>query len=265
METVAKTSVAPVRNFTAGKLQVNIYESRSSMGSAAAQDAADNIKNLLSSRPGFVNVIFAAAPSQNEFLLHLSKTQNIDWSRVNAFHMDEYVGIDQSSPRSFASFLRTNIFEKVPLNKIYYIDGSASDSAGECERYAALITDNPPDIVCMGIGENTHIAFNDPHTADFNDPLLVKLVTLDEASRQQQVHDGCFPDLSAVPTSAITLTVPALLQAKSIYCIVPGKNKATAVFQTINSGSTEKYPSTSLKTHPAAILYLDAESSEKLQ
>jgi glucosamine-6-phosphate deaminase len=219
---------------------------------------------LLLSKQGFVNIIFAAAPSQNEFLYYLTQENGIDWSRVNAFHMDEYVGISQNSAQSFASFLRKNIFDKVPINTVYYINGNAQDAKAECDRYAALLKEYPPDIVCMGIGENTHIAFNDPHTADFNDPLLVKEVTLDAVSRQQQVHDGCFPELSAVPTAAITLTIPALLQAKSIYCIVPGKNKASAVYQTLHNEEHAKYPSTSLKRHVDATLYLDRDSAEHI-
>jgi glucosamine-6-phosphate deaminase len=252
------------KTFLAEKLQVNVYESRSAMGSEAAKDVAEKIRSFLSSQEGYINIIFAAAPSQNEFLFHLAGEVGIDWSRVNAFHMDEYIGIEQSAPQSFATFLRTNLFDKIGLREVYYINGNVSDTAMECARYSALLKANVPDIVCMGIGENTHIAFNDPHTANFHDPELVKIVTLDEASREQQVHDGCFPDLSLVPTSAITLTVPILLQATSIYCIVPGSNKAVAVYQTINEEVSERYPSTSLKQHPGATLYLDRESAAKL-
>jgi glucosamine-6-phosphate deaminase len=178
--------------------------------------------------------------------------------------MDEYVGIDEKASQSFAYFLKENIFGELSFNQVHYINGNAADLPAECVRYTDLLKKYPVDIVCMGIGENTHIAFNDPHTADFDDPLMVKVVTLDEASRQQQVHDGCFAALHAVPTSAITLTVPALLQANSIYCIVPGKNKAVAVYQTLHSQVDESYPSTSLKNHPDATLYLDNESASKL-
>jgi glucosamine-6-phosphate deaminase len=178
--------------------------------------------------------------------------------------MDEYVGVSQASTQSFASFLRKNIFDKVPINTVHFINGNAEDAKAECDRYAALLTEFPPDIVCMGIGENTHIAFNEPHMADLDDPFLVKEVTLDPVSRQQQVHDGCFTELSSVPTSAITLTIPALLLAKSIYCIVPGKKKASAVYQTLYNEESAKYPSTSLKKHVDANLYLDKDSAEHL-
>lgn len=246
------------------KLKVRIYETRAQMGAEAAKDVAQKIKELLSLKPGFINIIFAAAPSQNEFLASLSLEKNIDWTRINGFHMDEYIGLDDDASQRFARFLKDRIFDKVPFNDVYYINGSESDAELECLRYSNLLKAFPADIVCMGIGENTHIAFNDPHTADFKDPVLVKVVTLDRASRQQQVHDGCFAQLEDVPTSAITLTVPALLQADSIFCIVPGKHKAMAVYQTLNSEVSEEYPSTILKQHPDATLYLDRDSAAKL-
>jgi glucosamine-6-phosphate deaminase len=258
------TRIQTVRELTAEKLKVNIYNTREEMGAQAARDAAEKIAELLLQKDRFVNIIFAAAPSQSEFLNHLSQQNGIDWSRVNAFHMDEYVGISKTAMQSFGWFLKESFFGKVPLKKVYYINGDAEDSHAECSRYATLLNEFPADIVCMGIGENTHIAFNDPHTANFNDPELVKVVTLDEVSRQQQVHDGCFPAIDAVPTSAITLTVPALLSANTIFCMVPGKNKAAAVYHTIHNVEDEKFPSTSLKKHPGVTLYLDTDSAAKL-
>ena len=255
--------MAEITNFTADKLKVRVYETRLEMGAEAAKDVAGKIKELLS-RQQVVNIIFAAAPSQNEFLSSLAAAKEIEWNRVNAFHMDEYVGLDENAPQRFAHFLAENIFDKVALKEVFYINGNAEDLQGECLRYSSLLNQYPVHIVCMGIGENTHIAFNDPHTADFNDPHLVKVVTLDEVSRQQQVHDGCFAALQDVPSSAITLTVPALLRANSIYCIVPGSHKAEAVFHTIKSEVTERYPSTSLKRHGDATLYLDKDSAAKL-
>lgn len=251
-----------VKEFTVDKLEVKIFETRPQMGAGAAHDASERIKELLSEKD-FVNIIFAAAPSQNEFLSSLSLTEGIDWSRINAFHMDEYVGLDSKAPQRFGQFLNENIFDKVPLKKVYYINGEA-DAASECRRYADLLKQFPADVVCMGIGENTHIAFNDPHVADFNDPVLVKEVDLDEVSRQQQVHDGCFSKIDDVPVSALTLTVPALLGAKNIFCIVPGTNKAEAVFHTLNENVEENYPSTILRNHTNAVLYLDKDSAKKI-
>jgi glucosamine-6-phosphate deaminase len=256
--------MAQIREITANKMKVKIYETRSQMGSEAAYEVAEKIQELLKDRE-FVNIIFAAAPSQNEFLFSLCQQKNVDWSRVNAFHMDEYVGLNEDAPQSFGQFLRERIFDKVPLHKVYYINGKPDDLNNECYRYSRLLQQHPTDIVCMGIGENTHIAFNDPHVADFNDPLGVKVVALDEVSRQQQVNDGCFERFEDVPKYAITLTVPTLLHADCIYCLVPGSNKASAINYTINSEVNENYPSTSLKNHPNAILYLDRDSAAKLK
>jgi glucosamine-6-phosphate deaminase len=258
------TEAIPYKTLHAQQLKVSVYASRMEMGAAAATEAAERINELLSTKDGLISVVFAAAPSQNEFLLHLSRNRTIDWSRIVAFHMDEYVGIDQDSPQRFSAFLRRSIFEKVPLHTVHYINAGANSADAECKRYTLLLKQYPPDIVCLGIGENTHIAFNDPYVADFNDPFLVKIVTLDQASREQQVNDGCFPDLSQVPTEAITLTVPALLQASSLFCIVPGKNKATAVCQTLYNEVNNATPSTSLREHPDARLYLDVDSASEL-
>jgi glucosamine-6-phosphate deaminase len=219
--------MSQVKELKADKLNVKIYETRIEMGASAAHAVADKIEELLL-KQDFVNIIFAAAPSQNEFLSTLCD-QQVQWKKVNAFHMDEYVGLDEKAPQRFGQFLRERIFDKVPFHEVYYLNGSNEDTEAECERYSQLLRQYPADIVCMGIGENAHVAFNDPHDADFNDPLMVKLVTLDEASRIQQVHDGCFGRLEDVPRSAITLTVPSLLCAKSIFCIVPGHNKAQAI------------------------------------
>jgi len=255
--------MAQIRELLANKMKVKIYETRLQMGDEAAYEVGKKIKELLLSRE-FVNIIFAAAPSQNEFLSSLSKQPDVDWSRVNAFHMDEYMGLDEEAPQRFSQFLKERIFDKVPINKVYYINGNADDPGAECKRYADLLKQFPADIVCMGIGENTHIAFNDPHVANFNDSLLVKGATLDEISRWQQVHDDCFAHIEEVPVSAITLTVPALLHAGNIYCIVPGNNKAQAVYHTLHEEVTENYPSTILRKHLNATLYLDKDSASML-
>lgn len=252
-----------VKELKADKLNVKIYETRIQMGASAAHAVADKMEELLL-KQDFVNMIFAAAPSQNEFLSSLCN-QKVPWNRVNAFHMDEYVGLDENAAQRFGQFLRERIFDKVPFHEVHYLNGSNEDIAAECERYSQLLQKYPVDIVCMGIGENAHVAFNDPHDADFNDPLMVKLVTLDEASRLQQVHDGCFARLEYVPKSAITLTVPSLLRAKSIFCIVPGDKKADAVYHSLNSEVNENFPSTVLRVHNDVILYLDKGSAARLK
>ncbi len=247
----------------AGDLAVNIYANRVLMGEDAADMVCTTINNL-HRQQAFVNIIFASAPSQNEFLAALTEKTIIDWRRVNAFHMDEYIELPEDDPRKFASYLKENLFDKLHFHTVNYINGNAADIGTECSRYAALLAQYAPDIVCMGIGENGHIAFNDPPVADFDDPLMVKMVKLDAACRQQQINDGCFSNLSEVPAYAITLTVPALMAGKYIYCIVPGKKKAEAVYNTIHGEIIEKYPSTILRRHANAVLFLDKNSGALL-
>ncbi|MCB0284825.1 MAG: glucosamine-6-phosphate deaminase [Calditrichaeota bacterium] len=244
-------------------LQVKIYQDRIEMGANAAALVADKIRSLLFQKEN-VNVIFAAAPSQNEFLQFLCEEREVEWNRVNVFHMDEYIGLDRSAEQSFGNFLRNKIFDKIPFCSINYIDGNADNLLDECKRYSDLLELYPADIVCMGIGENTHIAFNDPHLADFNDMQLVKVADLDEACRQQQVNDGCFATLNEVPLFAITLTIPALLRARNIYCMVPGGNKAQAVYYTLKEKISEDYPSTIIRKHHNSIMFLDRDSSKKI-
>ena len=249
--------------FKAGLLDVKVNSSRSVMGMEAAEFAADKIKELLSKKE-ILNIIFAAAPSQNEFLESLKTKTDIAWDRINAFHMDEYIGLPADAPQGFGNFLKTRIFDELPFKAVHYLNGSKQDVEGECNRYAALLQQYPADLVFMGIGENGHLAFNDPPVADFKDPKLVKVVELDEVCREQQVNDGCFTSLALVPLRALTLTLPCLLSANYIVCVVPGITKSQAVKDTINQPIKEQYPSSILRTHPQAILFLDRESSSLL-
>ena len=246
------------------RLEIKIFETRKEMGESAAKMVADKIRELQKSKE-YINIIFASAPSQNEFLAALSEEKDISWKQVNAFHMDEYVGLPADAPQNFGNFLKVKLFDKIHLNSVYYIDGNATDINQECKRYADLLTEFPTDIVCMGIGENGHIAFNDPHVADFQDPVLVKKVELDFASRQQQVNDKCFDALNEVPEDAITLTIPALLKADFAFCMVPGEKKAEAVFNTLEKEIDVAFPSTILRNHPNTILFIDKDSSGKLE
>lgn len=241
------------------QLEVVIADSRDQLGEIAAEAVFNRINELLLVQES-INMIFAAAPSQNEFLQALIQ-KPIEWSRIVAFHMDEYIGLAEEAPQSFGNFLKERLFSKVQFKNVHYIKGNASNAVKECSRYSELLQEYPADIICLGIGENTHIAFNDPHVADFNDPALVKIVDLDEACRIQQVNDGCFKNIEDVPTYAITLTVPALFNAKYAFCIVPGANKAQAVYHTLKKDVGALYPSTILRKHPNAILYLDKNSS----
>lgn len=248
----------------AGNLEIKIFDTRQEMGENAATAIADKIRELQKSQE-FINIIFASAPSQNEFLAALLTEEDIAWEKINAFHMDEYIGLPGDAPQAFGNFLKVKLFDKVPLNSVSYLDGNATDIEEECKRYAALLEKNPTDIVCLGIGENGHLAFNDPHVAFFNDPLIVKQVELDNACRQQQVNDGCFATFADVPEKALTLTIPVLFKAKYAFCIVPGEKKADAIYHTVEENIQEEFPSTILRNHPNAILFIDKASSGKLK
>ncbi|MHB1132606.1 MAG: glucosamine-6-phosphate deaminase [Chloroflexota bacterium] len=244
----------------ADNLRAEVYPTRLEMGLAAAAAVAQTMRVLLA-RPNAVRMVFASAPSQNEFLAELGAQPGIDWERVVAFHLDEYVGLGASNPRSFAGFLREALFNRVPIGAFHRLDGLATDPARECARYTALVNESPIDILCCGIGENGHLAFNDPPVADFADPLTVKVVELTHGSRVQQVHDGTFPTLDAVPRQALTLTIPALMGARSVHCIVPGPSKAAAVRDTLLGPLGPACPATAMRSHPAATLYLDREAA----
>ena len=241
-------------------LEIKIYPDRVKMGEAAASAVSEQITQLLAKQE-FVNIIFASAPSQNEFLAALFRQKEINWARINAFHMDEYIGLPKGHPSLFSSFLKGKLFDHVSCHTVNFINGNAPDALAECGRYAELLTQYPPDIVCLGIGENGHIAFNDPHVADLNDPVKVKIIDLDFECKQQQVSDGCFGSLNSVPSLAITLTVPALMAGKYIYGIVPGKNKAKAVYRTLYNKISEQCPASVLRRHSQAVLFLDEDSS----
>ena len=245
------------------KLQVNVYDTRAEMGAAAAVDIKNKLCELLAIKPQ-INVIFAAAPSQNEVLASLVADQDIDWSRINAYHMDEYIGLAADAPQGFGNFLRAHLFDQVPFASVNLIDITAKDADKEAARYGALLDQNLADVVVMGIGENGHIAFNDPPVADFHDTQTVKAVKLDEICRNQQVNDGCFAAIDQVPTHALTVTVPALTRAPYLFCIVPAPSKAWAVKETLTGSIDEHCPASVLRTHDNAILYLDRDSAAQI-
>lgn len=250
-----------IKNFSVHNLPVCVYSNRGDLGQSAGKDAAEVLKGLLK-KQDTVNIMFAAAPSQNELLDAILADKEIDWNRVNAFHMDEYINLDPSAPQGFGNFLRNRFFSKVPLRSVNYLNAGVSDAEAEAARYAALLKVNKLDICLMGVGENGHIAFNDPPVADFNDKVLVKVVELDMECRIQQVNDGAFPTVDQVPTHALTVTIPGLMSAKNIFCVVPGPTKAKAVKRMLNGELTTACPASILTTHPSARLYLDADSAK---
>lgn len=236
-------------------LRVRVFSSRAEMGSCCAKEAAAYLRELLQHKDT-VNVMFAAAPSQNEVLETL-RNEDIDWTRVNAFHMDEYIGLPADHPAGFGNFLRRSIFDHLPFRAVHFLNGAAPDAKEECRRYGMLLKNHPLDICLLGVGENGHIAFNDPPTADFQDADTVKIVELEHTCRMQQVHDGCFPHLEDVPTHAMTVTIPALLHASRMYCAVPSQTKAPAVHAMLNGPIHTGCPASVLRRHPSASLYLD--------
>ncbi len=238
------------------KLAVDIAPSRDEMGAQAARYVMATLVATLASQAR-ARVVFACAPSQDEFLAALTQ-EPLDWSRVDAFHMDEYLGLGATShPASFQNYLEQHFLRHVKIGSLAALNGESSDPEKEALRYAQLLAAAPLDLICLGIGENGHIAFNDPPVADFDDPALVKVVALDHACRQQQVNDGCFRTLTAVPLRALTLTIPVFRSAKALSIVVPGLRKAQAVASTCHGPVTTKCPASILRTHPRARLFLD--------
>lgn len=244
-------------------LKVFIHPDRSSMGREAGAAASAIISQAIEHQ-GSARVIVASAPSQDEMLASLTSAWGIDWSKVTVFHMDEYVGLPAGHPATFRAYQKTHLLAKVSPAAFHGIAGEAGDLPSECSRYTALLLEAPIDLVCMGIGENGHIAFNDPPVADFNDPQTVKVVELDEACRRQQVNDGCFPDFDAVPRQAMTLTCPALLSARHLVCVVPGPRKALAVARTLQGSISSECPASILRKHSSASLHLDTDAASLL-
>lgn len=246
-----------------GQLQVFIAESRAEMGALSGHDVAAMIKTLLQVKEE-INVMFAAAPSQNDALATLMADREIPWNRVHAFHMDEYISLPRNAPQGFGNFLRERVFSKADFASVNYINPEPEDPQAEADRYEALLREHPMDVCILGIGENGHMAFNDPAEADFRDGRLVKIVHLDERCRQQQVNDGCFPALDDVPRTAMTVTIPGLLRAKAMFCIVPTANKAGAVRRALTGAIETACPASILREKTGARLYLDPDAASLL-
>ena len=252
----------PVLTTSYDRLPVAVYESNQDMGLAAALDARDIINRAVAER-GSANIILATGNSQLTFLHALRALEGIDWSKIEVFHMDEYVGIDPNHRASFPLFLREHILDAVGPRALYPVPGQAEDIEKACREYETLLRQHPADMVALGIGENGHIAFNDP-PAVFDDPVWVKVVGLVETARRQQVGEGHFDSLEEVPTHAITLTVPALLAAKAMLCIVPEERKAEAVRACMKEPISEDRPGSVLRQVRHARLYLDEDAASRL-
>ena len=254
---------SPVARFTIDALRVVVHEDRARIGKAAALDVARSIAAIQADGPS-ARVVFAAAPSQDEFLAGLVASKEVDWSRVVGLHMDEYLGIGPDHPASFRRYLQERLFRLVGLgpDRLRLIPGEdVAQPSRTALAYEDILRGDPIDLVCAGIGENGHLAFNDPPVADFLDPVLVKVVRLDAACRTQQLNDGCFARIEDVPTHAYTLTVPALLAAPTVSVVVPGPRKAEAVLATLRGPIVEACPASALRRHPGATLHLDRDSA----
>lgn len=255
--------VEPIKTAQYDRLPVAIYRSNEELGQAAALDAREVINRAIAEKQE-ANIILATGNSQLTFLHALRDLEGIDWSKVNVFHMDEYLGIDPSHKASFRSFLRQHIIQAVNPRSFHPIPSQPEDAERACREYEALLRQYPADLVALGVGENGHLAFNDPPYARFDDPVWVKVVKLAEASRRQQVGEGHFASLAEVPTHAITLTIPALLAPKVVLCIVPEARKAEAVRACLKEPVSEERPGSILRRVAHARLYLDQDSASRL-
>ena len=245
------------------QLPVRIFPTQEGLAAVAADDAAAILKNAIAAR-GRARAIIATGNSQDQFLAQLIQRAGIAWSKVELFHMDEYLGMPITHPASFRRYLKQRVFDRVHPQVAHYLDGDALEPLKAMRDYAAALAAAPVDLCCLGIGENGHLAFNDPPVADFADPETIKLVKLDEKCRRQQVGEGHFPNLDAVPAYAITLTIPALCRVGRMIAVVPEKRKAEAVKASLEGPVATACPGSFLRRQPHAVLYLDADSSSLL-
>lgn len=242
------------------QLCIRVYDTDVEMGKAAAKFVAGRLLTEIGKK-GYANLILATGASQFEFLKAFKELPQVDWSKVNTFHLDEYVGLPKNHPASFRKYLHDRIIDEMHPGNAYFIQGDADDLQAEVERYELLLKEHPADVACIGIGENGHIAFNDPPVADFKDSKLVKIVELDPMSRKQQVGEGWFDSLEEVPRQAVTLTIPAIMRSATISCVVPEQRKADAVYRTLNGPVSTRCPASILRRHPDSTLFLDRYSA----
>jgi glucosamine-6-phosphate deaminase len=258
-----ETPQSPLREFKRDGAKVFIYPSKTETSRAAAGDAASLLQGAIA-RQGRARLIIATGNSQEEMIAALTNALAIDWCKVEVFHMDEYAGIPATHPASFRLWVKNRFVDVVHPGQVHYLAGDPHDLFEECRRYGELLVSAPVDLCLLGIGENGHIAFNDPHVADFRDSLPVKLVDLDEQCRKQQVGEGHFPDFESVPREALTLTIPMLMSARNLVCCAPERRKMAAVRKALEGPLSHSCPASILRTHPHTSIFLDAESASLL-
>ena len=253
----------PVKTFRVDDLSVYVYNCAAQMALSGAHLTHTYLQNLLSQQ-GTASIILATGNSQLKFLEALIDLGGIDWSQITLFHLDEYLGIDANHNASFRRYLRERVEKRVLPAVFHYIEGDTTQPLLECDRYARLLLAQPIDLCCLGVGENGHLAFNEPSVADFHDPHKVKLVKLESATRQQQVDEGHFPNLEAVPQYALTLTISMICTAKKVLCLAPEKRKAKVVQNMLQGPIYTSHPASVLRTQAQATLFLDTDSASLL-
>ena len=253
----------PIKTFQVDELPVRVYASQDDLAADAAREAQAFLVQCIAAR-GAASAILATGNSQIRFLDELIKLGGVDWSKLTLFHMDEYLGLDANHKASFRRYMRERVESRVRPRAFHYLDGQADQPLNECARYADLLQAGEIDLCCLGVGENGHIAFNDPHVADFEDPWAVKLVSLDLKCRQQQVNEGHFSGVDQMPQFAYTLTIPTLCAVRKMICIAPEKRKAQAVHNALREAVSTSCPASYLRKQPQAVLLLDQDSAALL-
>jgi glucosamine-6-phosphate deaminase len=256
---VEKTT-SEVEEFQVEKLKIQVHPSREAAGAAAAKATSEAMKEIGANRKIF-SVIFATGASQMETLKALTAIPGVPWPQIDGFHMDDYVGLPLNHPASFRAYLEEKLVRRVPIRSFAYVDGLAPDPAKTCADYAEMLRAADPQLCLIGIGENGHLAFNDPAEANFNDPLDVKIVHLDEPCRRQQAAEGWFKGFEEVPPTAITLTMPRLFRVPKLIISVLGPRKANVIRRTFDESISTACPSTILRTHPDATVFMDREAA----
>jgi glucosamine-6-phosphate deaminase len=251
--------VALKQNFRVDDLWVNLYDSEAKMAEDAAVIASEYLIDVIQQR-GMARILLATGNSQLKFLDVLIGLGTLDWSKITCFHLDEYLGIPGEHLGSFRRYLREKVEKRVNPDKFHYIEGDSLEPLMECDRYSHLLQVESIDLCLLGIGDNGHLAFNDPSVADFQDPRHVKLVKLDTINRQQQLDSGCFDNLESVPQYAFTVTIPLIRQAQKIICLAPGKRKAKIIQEILQGSITPNCPASILRKTPQTTLFLDSAS-----
>lgn len=245
-----------IQCFQVDDLVVRVANSLTELAQDVATLTEQYLQSLLTTQET-VSIILATGNSQLQFLEAIARYDNIDWSRIILFHLDEYLGIAASHRGSFRYYLQTKVKERLQPHVFHYIVGDALQPLAECSRYSKLLQQQAIDLCLLGIGNNGHLAFNEPSVADFRDPEIIKIVRLETSTRQQQVNGGYFPNLESVPQYAYTLTIPTICAAKKIFCLAGGSSKTEVVRQTLTKAITPDFPATILRQQPQATLFCD--------